>query len=111
MAPEELKEELYLHLIGWRKGRYSNNTEVLEMLPAFTMYLKPPPPIEKYLVAAILQNENVEISDLPLCLISNMNERTPENIAFLDFEFVERDWIPFDEIFCEIFLKRGKVNI
>jgi hypothetical protein len=26
LVPEELKEELYLHLIGWRKGRFGNNT-------------------------------------------------------------------------------------
>lgn len=24
--PEEIKEELYLHLIGWRKGKYGKNT-------------------------------------------------------------------------------------
>lgn len=23
--PEEIKEEIYLHLIGWRKGRYGRN--------------------------------------------------------------------------------------
>lgn len=56
LVPEELKEEMYLHLIGWRKGRYGNNNEVLQLLPAFTMYLKPPIHIEKFLAAAILQN-------------------------------------------------------
>ncbi len=40
--PEEIKEELYLHLIGWRKGKYGKNTEILELIPWLTMYLKPP---------------------------------------------------------------------
>ncbi len=26
LVPEELKEEMYLHFISWRKGRYGNNT-------------------------------------------------------------------------------------
>lgn len=56
LVPEELKEELYLHLISWRKGRFNNNTELLQLIPTFTMYIKPPLQIEKYLVAAILQN-------------------------------------------------------
>ena len=42
LLPEELKEEIYLHLISWRKGRFGSNTEIISLLPAFTMYLKPP---------------------------------------------------------------------
>jgi hypothetical protein len=37
------------------------------------MYLKPPIHLEKYLVAAILQNESIDLSDLPLCLATNPN--------------------------------------
>lgn len=52
--PEEIKEEIYLHLIGWRKGRYGKNHEVMELIPWMTMYLKPPIQLEKYLVASVL---------------------------------------------------------
>jgi hypothetical protein len=45
LVPEEMKEELYLHLITWRRGRYSNNTEMIQLLTTFTMYIKPPLPI------------------------------------------------------------------
>lgn len=70
-------------MIGWRKGRYGSNNEVLQLLPAFTMYLKPPIHIEKYLVAAILQNENTELTDLPLCLATNPNDPTTDNVFML----------------------------
>jgi hypothetical protein len=73
MMPEELKEELYLHLISWRRGRYGNNTELIELIPTFTMYIKPPLQIEKFLVAAILQNDYLDLQDLPLCLATNPN--------------------------------------
>ena len=42
LVPEELKEEIYLHLIGWQRGRHGGNREMVELLPVFTMYLKPP---------------------------------------------------------------------
>ena len=76
LVPEELKEEIYLHLIGWQRGRNGGNREIVELLPVFTMYLKPPLQIEKYLLAAILQNESIDLQDYPLCLSTNPNEPT-----------------------------------
>ena len=91
-GPEELKEEIYLHLISRHKGRFGNNTEVLQLLPVFNMYLKPPPlQIEKFLV--------VYLSDIPLLAI-NPNEPTTDNILLLKNEFVERDWLPNEKIYC-----------
>lgn len=84
LVPEELKEELYLHLISWRRGRYNNNTELLQLIPAFTMYIKPPLQIEKFLVAAILQNDFLDLQDLPLCLATNPNEKTTESVLLLE---------------------------
>ena len=110
LVPEELKEEMYLHFISWRKGRYGNNTQILQLLPAFTMYLKPPLQIQKYLVAAILQNDNLNLNDLPLCLATNPNEPTSDNIYQLQSEFVERDWIPTDKLYCQLFWKKGEVT-
>ena len=75
------------------------------------MYLKPPIYIEKYLVAAILQNENSDLADLPLCLATNPNQPTTDNVLFLQSEFVERDWVPTDKIYCQLFEKKGKINL
>lgn len=60
--PEEIKEEIYLHLIGWRKGKHGRNLEVMELVPWLTMYLKPPIQIEKYLVAAMLDSKKDDMS-------------------------------------------------
>ncbi len=43
--------------------------------------------------------------------MSNVNERTPDNIHFLEQEFVERDWMPNDKVFLELLLKKGKVTL
>ena len=110
LVPEELKEEIYLHFISWRKGRFGNNTEMLQLLPAFTMYLKPPPQIEKFIVAAILQNEHVQLADIPLCLATNLNDPTSDRVLILENDFVERDWLPSDKIYCELFENKGQVT-
>jgi hypothetical protein len=34
-------------------------------------------------VAAILQNDFLDLQDIPLCLASNPNEKTADNIFFL----------------------------
>ena len=52
--PRELKEEFYLRVLAWRNGLNMNNTEILKYMPFFTMYLRPPLSLEKYLVAGIL---------------------------------------------------------
>ena len=104
------KEEIYLHLISWRKGRFANNTEVLQLLPTFTMYLKPPLPLEKFIVATILQNESVQMMDFPLCLAANPNEPTTENILLLENKFVERDWLPNDRVLGEVLENKGQVR-
>lgn len=76
--PTELKEEIYLHLITWRNGKNGGNDEVIRLLPAITMYLKPPLELEKYLVAAILDNEGVDITEMPLCLTTNLKDPKPD---------------------------------
>jgi hypothetical protein len=48
------------------------------------MYLKPPLQIEKFLVASILQNDNVLLIDIPLCLATNPNEPTNDNVFLLE---------------------------
>ena len=75
------------------------------------MYLKPPLQIEKYLAAAILQNDNVNIIDIPLCLATNLNEPTPNNLAFIESQYVERDWIPRDSVFISVMRNKGEVMI
>lgn len=70
-----------------------NNTELLQYLPFFTMYLRPPLPIEKYLVAAIIENENLRLINMPMCLVSDINKATEANIKEQEAEYVERDWI------------------
>ena len=70
-----------------------NNTELLQYLPFFTMYLRPPLAIEKYLVASILENENLTLRNMPLCLVSDINKATEANIKEQEAEYVERDWI------------------
>ena len=67
------------------------------------MYLKPPLQIEKYLVAAILQNNAVSLAEIPLCLATNPNEPTGDNVMHLESEFVERDWLPTDKVYTELF--------
>jgi hypothetical protein len=62
-------------------------------------------------VAAILQNDFLDLQDLPLCLASNPNERTTDNVILLENEFVERDWIPNDKYFCEVFEKKGAITL
>lgn len=48
------------------------------------MYIKPPLQIEKFLVAAILQNDFLDLQDLPLCLATNPNEKTTESVMLLE---------------------------
>lgn len=45
------------------------------------MYLRPPLPIEKYLIAAILNSGNLNIGEMPLCVISDVNKATDINIT------------------------------
>lgn len=47
------------------------------------MYLKPPLQIEKFIVAAILLNDSVDLSDFPLCLVTNPNIPTGDNLLIL----------------------------
>lgn len=78
--PIELKEEFYLHILGWRNGKHMNNTELLKYMSFFTMYLKPPLALEKYLVAAILENQSLSLGNMNLCLVSDVNKATEANI-------------------------------
>jgi hypothetical protein len=82
--PEEIKEEIYLHLICWKKGKYGRNAEVIEMIPWLTMYLKPPLQLEKYLVASILEAKYHDLDKFPLCIVSDVNKPTSDDILKMD---------------------------
>ena len=41
LYPQQLKQEFYLRLISWRKGKYMTNTELLKYISFFTFYLRP----------------------------------------------------------------------
>ena len=70
----------------------------MELIPWLTMYLKPPIQIEKYLVAAMLDSKKDDMSQFSMCIVSDVNKPTPEDILKFNSEFVERDWIPPDQI-------------
>ena len=54
--PQQLKEEFYLRVLSWRNGKYMNNTELLQYISFFTFYLRPNLALEKYIVAAVIEN-------------------------------------------------------
>lgn len=57
-----------------------NNTEMLRYMPFFTMYLRPPLSLQKYLVAGILENEKIQIENMAFCIVSDPNKQTEANI-------------------------------
>lgn len=57
----------------------------MELIPWLTMYLKPPLQIEKYLVAAMVECKRDEISQYPMCLVSDVNKPTSDDILKIDF--------------------------
>jgi len=46
-----------------------------------------------------------------MCLVSDINKPTPDDILKLDSEFVERDWMPPDPILKEEILSNGKLFV
>lgn len=109
--PQELKEEFYLRILSWRKGRHSNNIEIMRYMPFITMYLRPPLPIEKYLIAAILSCETLNIGEMPLCIVSDVNKATDINIQDLDNSYVERDWMGSEKLLTQLMSQNGKIHI
>lgn len=81
--PQELKEEFYLRVLSWRSGKFSNNKWILMYMPFLTMYLLPPLAMEKYIIAEILNCENLNIGELPMNMISDINKPTEINIQEL----------------------------
>lgn len=46
-----------------------------------------------------------------MCLVSDVNKPTSDDILKLDAEFVERDWLPPDSILKTEIMNMGKVNM
>lgn len=49
-------------------------------MPFLSMYIRPPLALEKYIVAAILNDDKLNIGELPLSIVSDVNKTTEANV-------------------------------
>ena len=85
---EELKEEFYLHIITYKQQNNHIRPLLLYFLPVFTMYLKPPLTLERYLVSWVIAHEKIDLSQYPICIASNFNYSIQENALNMENIFV-----------------------
>ena len=59
----------------------------------------------------MIDNEDLPMSEHPLCLVSDINKSTELNVQELERAYVERDWMSKDEKMIELMHTNGQMKI